>query len=180
MPANRLASAIAVASLAAGTLVACSSSAAACPTSGSGTASTPDWTYQGEPGSIEVKGPSDSSAPQITVEAPFSVPQTKVQTFTPAGDGGVVGDTATVSVCYMGVNGRTGKTFDSSFDRGKPAEFPVTGVIPGFRKALVGQKVGSTVGVAIAPADGYTSGQPDAGIQAGDTLIFAIKILSAK
>jgi hypothetical protein len=28
-------------------------------------------------------------------------------------------------------------------------------------------------------ADGYPNGQPSAGIQAGDTLIFAIKILSA-
>ncbi|HXO57547.1 MAG TPA: peptidylprolyl isomerase, partial [Mycobacterium sp.] len=42
-----------------------------------------------------------------------------------------------------------------------------------------GQKVGSTVGVAMASADGYPDGQPQAGIQKGDSLIFAIKILSA-
>jgi len=28
-------------------------------------------------------------------------------------------------------------------------------------------------------ADGYPNGQPSAGIQAGDTLVFAIKILDA-
>jgi peptidylprolyl isomerase len=31
----------------------------------------------------------------------------------------------------------------------------------------------------MVPADGYPQGQPAAGIQKGDTLIFAIKILSA-
>lgn len=42
-----------------------------------------------------------------------------------------------------------------------------------------GQKVGSTVAVAMVPADGYPEGRPAAGIQPGDTLIFAIKILEA-
>ena len=96
-----------------------------------------------------------------------------------AGDGPVVADTATVSVCYMGVNGRDGTVFDSSYERGTPAEFPLDGVVPGFQKAIAGQKVGSTVAVAMASADGYPDGQPAAGIQQGDSLIFAIKILDA-
>jgi FKBP-type peptidyl-prolyl cis-trans isomerase len=79
----------------------------------------------------------------------------------------------------MGVNGRDGKVFDSSYQRGVPADFPLNGVVPGFQKAITGQKVGSTVGVAMASADGYPDGQPQAGIQQGDTLVFAIKILSA-
>lgn len=168
--------------LAAGTLVACndtSQAAAACPTGAPSTANSPDWTYQGKSGSIVVTGPTDTASPQITVEKPFSVDQTHVQAFNPPGDGAVVGDTATVSVCYLGVNGRTGDRFDSTYDRGKPASFSLDGVIPGFKKAIAGQKVGTSVGVAIAPADGYVTGQPSAGIQAGDTLIFTIKILSA-
>ena len=87
-----------------------------------------------------------------------------------AGDGPVVADTATVSVCYMGVNGRDGTVFDSSYERGAPVEFPLDGVVPGFQKAIAGQKVGSTVAVAMTPADGYPDGQPSAGIQPGDTL----------
>ncbi len=87
--------------------------------------------------------------------------------------------TATVSVCYMGVNGRDGSVFDSSFQRGAPVDFPLTGVIAGFQKAITGQKVGSTVAVAVTSADGYPSGQPSAGIRPGDSLIFAIKILDA-
>ncbi len=38
-----------------------------------------------------------------------------------AGDGPVVSPpTATVLVCYMGVNGRDGSVFDSSYERGTP------------------------------------------------------------
>jgi FKBP-type peptidyl-prolyl cis-trans isomerase len=51
--------------------------------------------------------------------------------------------------------------------------------VPGFQKAIAGQKVGSTVAVAMTSADGYPEGQPAAGIQPGDSLVFAIKILDA-
>ena len=114
----------------------------------------------------------------IDVEAPFSVTETQVHTLQ-AGDGPIVAETATVFVCYMGVNGRDGAVFDSSYQRGAPVDFSLDGVIPGFQKAIAGQKVGSTVAVAMTSADGYADGQPSAGIQPGDTLIFAIKILDA-
>ncbi|BBX59024.1 hypothetical protein MSHO_43690 [Mycobacterium shottsii] len=52
-------------------------------------------------------------------------------------------------------------------------------MVPGFQKAIAGQKVGSTVAVAMTSADGYPDGQPSAGIRPGDTLVFAIKVLSA-
>jgi FKBP-type peptidyl-prolyl cis-trans isomerase len=138
----------------------------------------PDWTLAGATGSVAVTGPTDTTAPRVSVTAPFSVTQTQVHTLR-AGDGPVVAATARVSVCYMGVNGRDGSVFDSSYDRGAPVEFPLGGVVPGFQKAIAGQTVGSTVAVAMVPADGYPDGQPSAGIRAGDTLIFAIKILSA-
>jgi FKBP-type peptidyl-prolyl cis-trans isomerase len=95
------------------------------------------------------------------------------------GGDGPVAETATVSVCYMGVNGRDGSVFDSSHEQGAPVEFPLDGVVPGFQQAIAGHKVGSTVAVAMTSADGYPAGQPGAGIQPGDTLIFAIKILDA-
>jgi hypothetical protein len=72
---------------------------------------------------------------------------------------------------------RDASVFDSSYERGAPVEFPLTGVVPGFQKAIAGQKVGSTVAVAMVSADGYPDGQPRAGILPGDSLIFAIKIL---
>jgi peptidylprolyl isomerase len=69
--------------------------------------------------------------------------------------------------------------FDNSYERAEPVDFPLTGVVKGFQKAIAGQKVGSTVGVAMTSADGYPDGEPRAGIQPGDSLVFAIKILSA-
>jgi FKBP-type peptidyl-prolyl cis-trans isomerase len=152
--------------------------AATCPTAASSDGGTPEWTLTGATGSVAVTGSTDTAAPQVNVTAPFSVTETQVHTLH-AGDGPVVAPTATVSVCYMGVNGRDGRVFDSAYERGSPAEFPLDGVVPGFQKAIAGQKVGSTVGVAMTSADGYPDGQPSAGIQKGDSLIFAIKILSA-
>jgi peptidylprolyl isomerase len=48
--------------------------------------------------------------------------------------------------------------FDSSWKRKASAQFQTTGVVPGFQKALEGQKVGSQVLVVIPPADGYRPG----------------------
>ncbi len=152
--------------------------AGACPTVAPQNGGTPEWTLAGTVGSVAVTGSTDTTAPRVTVTTPFSVAQTQVHTLR-AGDGPVVSNTATVSVCYMGVNGRDGSVFDTSYERGAPVDFPLTGVVPGFQKAIAGQKVGSTVAVAMTSADGYPDGQPSAGIRPGDTLIFAIKILSA-
>lgn len=142
-------------------------------------AGKPDWTLTGATGSVAVTAATDAAGPGVKVEAPFSVAQTQVHTLK-AGDGPVVAPTATVLVCYMGVNGRDGSVFDSTYQRGAPTDFPLDGVVPGFQKAIAGQKVGSSVAVAMVPADGYPEGQPAAGIQPGDTLVFAIKILDAK
>ncbi|WP_232069301.1 FKBP-type peptidyl-prolyl cis-trans isomerase [Mycobacterium saskatchewanense] len=152
--------------------------AGSCPTAAPPAGGSPEWTLAGTTGSIGVTGSTDTTAPRVNVTTPFSVTQTQVHTLR-AGDGPVVPATARVSVCYMGVNGRDGSVFDSSYDRGAPVDFPLNGVVPGFQKAIAGQTVGSTVAVAMTSADGYPDGQPSAGIRPGDSLVFAIKILSA-
>lgn len=149
-----------------------------CPSAAPEAGVAPEWTLSGATGSVEVTGSTETAAPQITVNAPFSVTETQVQTLQ-AGDGPVVSDTATVLVCYQGVNGRDGSVFDDSYERGAPVDFPLANVVPGFQKAIAGQTVGSTVAVAMTSADGYPNGQPQAGIQPGDSLIFAIKVLDA-
>jgi hypothetical protein len=152
--------------------------AGTCPTAAPANGGTSEWSLPGATGSVAVTGSTDAAAPRVDVQAPFSVTETQVHTLR-AGDGPVVAPTATVSVCYMGVNGRDGTVFDSSYEQGAPVDFPLDGVVPGFQKAIAGQKVGSTVAVAMTSADGYPEGQPSAGIQPGDSLVFAIKILSA-
>jgi FKBP-type peptidyl-prolyl cis-trans isomerase len=152
--------------------------AVGCPTAAPEDGGTAEWSLPGATGSVAVTGSTDTAAPRVDVTAPFSVTETQVHTLQP-GAGPAVPPAATVSVCYMGVNGRDGTVFDSSYERGAPVDFPLDGVVPGFQKAIAGQQVGSTVAVAMVPADGYPEGQPAAGIEPGDTLVFAIKILNA-
>ena len=148
----------------------------ACPTLVPERGGQPEWTLPGTTGSVAVTGSTDTTAPDVEVGAPFSVTETQVHTLK-AGNGPVVANTATVLVCYMGVNGRDGTVFDSSYEQGDPVDFPLDRVVPGFQKAIAGQTVGSTVAVAMTSADGYPDGQPSAGIEKGDSLVFAIKIL---
>ena len=137
----------------------------------------PQWTFDGTTGSVAVTPATDSTAPLIQVTTPFSVAATTVRTIA-AGDGRQAGVSDTVVVCYEGVNGTTGRTFDSSYRRGEPATFPVSGVVPGFKQALVGQQAGARVAVAIPPWDGYgATGNPGAAIGGTDTLVFEIHVL---
>lgn len=151
----------------------------ACPTGTAPADTAAEWTVEGTTGSVSVVGQTDSNSPLVTVTAPFTVDETEVKVLSP-GDGATVTNASTVSVCYVGVDGRDGATFDSAYQRGEAADFPASGVIPGFQQALVGQKVGSSVAVVIPSKDGYPQGTPDGSIQPGDSLIFVLKILDAQ
>lgn len=142
------------------------------------TSADPTWVAKGIQGqaAFTVTDEATNAAPKIDITTPFKVDKTEVKTLT-EGTGGVVSDSSYVSVCYEGVNGTTGKVFDSAYQRGEPAQFSPAGVVPGFRDALVGQKVGSTVAVVIPPEDGYPTGTGDGSINAGDTIVFGLKIL---
>lgn len=140
------------------------------------------WTASGVTGSVTVTTASNAAAaPTIKVTTPFSVAQTQVHVLH-EGTGATVGDNTQVSVNYVGVNGRTGTQFDSSYTRGAPASFTLAGVIPGFAKALAGQRVGATVAAAVLPADGYgpMGGNQSAGIAPDDTLVFVLTIVDAQ
>jgi FKBP-type peptidyl-prolyl cis-trans isomerase len=71
-----------------------------------------------------------------------------------------------------------GKEFDSSYKRGQPATFPVSGVIKGWTEALQLMQVGSKWQLFI-PADlAYGDRQASADITPGSTLIFEVDLLS--
>jgi FKBP-type peptidyl-prolyl cis-trans isomerase len=71
-----------------------------------------------------------------------------------------------------------GKEFDSSYKRGQPATFPVTGVIKGWTEALQLMPVGSEWQLFI-PADlAYGDRGAGADIGPGSTLVFEIELLS--
>ena len=87
-----------------------------------------------------------------------------------------------VHVQYTGVIWASGKQFDSSWDRGTPADFVIGKgqVIAGWDEGLVGQTVGSQVLLVVPPDKGYgTQGQSSAGIKGTDTLVFVVDILDA-
>lgn len=157
---------------------------------GCGASTSSDTSIEGTTGSVSGKAPSEKSATPIVEfdKLPFSVDETTVEVIT-EGDGDAVAPNATVMVDYYGVNGRTGKVFDTTYNRGTEGEssgsataaFPLDRVVPGFAKGIAGQKIGSDVLVAIPPKDGYgTGGQPAAGIGSDDTMVFFIHIVDVE
>ena len=82
-----------------------------------------------------------------------------------------------VTMHYSGFVWADGSKFDSSWDRGEPAQFTVPGnLIKGFGDAVIGQPVGSQVIMVIPPSLGYGS-QATGSIPADSTLIFVVDIL---
>jgi peptidylprolyl isomerase len=151
------------------------------PASASGSPSpTPTIKASSNLDAIKVSGPYGKT-PKVTVKTPWGIAQTRTKVIK-ASTGPAASAGGSVQVNYYGLNGRTGKVFDSSFSRGQPAAFPLGQVVPGFRKGLTGQHEGSRVLVAIPGKDGYDSqgGSPQAGIAVGDTLIFVVDLLQVQ
>lgn len=85
----------------------------------------------------------------------------------------------TVTVNYEGrlINGRV---FDSSYKRGKPATFPVNGVIKGWQQALQLMPVGSTWMLYIPPQLAYGMQGAPGSIGPNETLIFKVHLMAIK
>lgn len=81
-----------------------------------------------------------------------------------------------VQVHYKGtlVNG---SQFDSSYDRGAPARFPVNRVIPGWTEGLQLMKEGATYEFVIPPSLGYGTMGAGESIPPGATLVFIVELL---
>lgn len=81
-----------------------------------------------------------------------------------------------VTVHYRGEL-TNGQVFDSSYDRGQPATFPLGGVVKGWQEGVQLMPVGSTFRFEIPPDLGY--GSRGAGpIPPNSTLIFQVELLS--
>lgn len=84
---------------------------------------------------------------------------------------------STVTVNYRGVL-QDGTQFDSSYDRGQPATFPLSGVIKGWTEGLQLMSVGSKYIFIIPPELGYGSSGSGSVIPPNSTLIFEVELLS--
>ncbi len=82
----------------------------------------------------------------------------------------------TVTVHYSGQL-LDGTEFDSSYKRGQPATFPLSGVIPGWRQGLQELPVGTKAKLYIPSDQAYGDrGQPPQ-IGPGETLVFDVELL---
>ncbi len=83
----------------------------------------------------------------------------------------------TVLVHYKGTR-IDGTQFDSSYDRGEPATFPLSGVVPGFGEGLTKVGAGGKILLYIPSELGYgNSPRPGGAIQPGDTLVFECELI---
>ena len=73
--------------------------------------------------------------------------------------------------------GQCQRVFDSSIDRGQPAEFSLAAVIPGFRESISRMRVGDRWQVFVPSELAYAEGGAGAAIGPNETLIFEITLL---
>ena len=95
------------------------------------------------------------------------------------GTGAVVAAGQKLKVNYTGVSCSTGKIFDSSYTTGKPAEFSLDGVIPGWQEGIPGMKVGGQRLLGIPPEQAYGDSGGGSDIAPGETLWFVVEVLEA-
>jgi FKBP-type peptidyl-prolyl cis-trans isomerase FkpA/FKBP-type peptidyl-prolyl cis-trans isomerase FklB len=85
--------------------------------------------------------------------------------------------TDTVRVHYKGTL-LDGKTFDSSYDRGEPATFPLNQVVPGWQEGIALMPIGSKYKFWIPSKLGYgEKGTPGGPIPPNATLVFEVELL---
>lgn len=84
--------------------------------------------------------------------------------------------TDTVKVHYKGTL-VDGKPFDSSYDRGEPAQFPLNGVIPCWTEGVQKMTVGGKAKLVCPPGIAYGDRGSPPVIPPGATLVFEVELL---
>jgi FKBP-type peptidyl-prolyl cis-trans isomerase len=124
-----------------------------------------------------VTGATDLSKEPVVAAGASPAPTVLTGQDLVVGTGATAAATDMVNVQYVGALYSTGKVFDASWTDNGPASFPLSGVIPGFKDAIIGMKVGGRREIVIPPAFGYgAAGQPPS-IPGNATLIFVIDLL---
>jgi FKBP-type peptidyl-prolyl cis-trans isomerase len=96
-----------------------------------------------------------------------------------AGNGKHATAASTVKVHYKGTT-LDGKTFDSSYDRGEPIEFPLSGVIKGWTEGIPLLEVGGKGKLIIPSGLAYGAQSPSPAIAPNSVLIFDVELLDVK
>jgi FKBP-type peptidyl-prolyl cis-trans isomerase len=93
------------------------------------------------------------------------------------GTGDVVQSGATVTVNYTGALAATGVIFESSYDSGQPATFPLDGVIAGWTQGIPGMQVGGKRRLIIPASLAYGERASEK-IPANSDLVFDVELVS--
>jgi peptidylprolyl isomerase len=126
---------------------------------------------------VATAGTNTKQAPKIYAPQ-GSPPNHLVKRDLVKGHGAPVKPGAKVTVQYTGASWSTGKVFDSSWTRGKPASFPLSGVIPGWQQGIPGMRPGGRRVLIVPSKLGYGSqGTPDGSIAPNETLIFVVDLV---
>lgn len=155
----------------------------------------PSKVFNGSSSADGKKVPQDAGLPKVGTntdgKAPsIEVPKTKAPSKVAAGyvlegDGPKLKESDQVLVQYRGVVWETGKEFDSSYKKkpGSPKPMPVSfglqQVVPGWRRGMVGKKVGSRIVIVVPPKEGYGDNPPKgSGLTKDSTMVFSVDILA--
>lgn len=131
---------------------------------------------------VTVTGGSDTSAPTVTVKPkPLSVTQTTTRVLK-TGTGATVKGDEIVSLKYVLLNAKDGSQLDTNFGKqnlglnlGSPD------LLPGLKKGLANQKIGSRILVAMPPKDAFgTQGNAQIKVGPTDTVLFLMDLVSSQ
>jgi len=95
------------------------------------------------------------------------------------GSGPSPGPADTVKVHYRGTF-PDGREFDSSFKRGEPIEFPLTGVIKCWTEGVQRMKVGGKAKLTCPPALAYGERGAGSAVPPNATLLFEVELLGIR
>ncbi|MCC7075546.1 MAG: FKBP-type peptidyl-prolyl cis-trans isomerase [Acidimicrobiia bacterium] len=120
------------------------------------------------------------SPPEIELAGCGDPPAELVTEDLAEGNGATVESSSSVTVNYTGVLWPDGDEFDSSWSRGEPTSFALSGVIPGWSEGLVGMKAGGRRLLVIPPDLAYGAQGAGGDIPPNSTLVFVVDVLEVE
>ena len=148
----------------------------------SGCGDSPDKSTSTVLDQITVSGGSANAAPKVDVKPkPLTVKETTTRVVK-AGDGAAVKGDEIVSLKYVLVNGKDSSQLDTNFGKQNLGlNLADSQLLPGLKKGLANQKIGSRILVAMPPKDAFgTQGNTQMKVGGSDTVVFLMDLVSAE
>jgi peptidylprolyl isomerase len=127
-----------------------------------------------------VSGGSDKEAPKVQIKpTPLKVTETQTRVVK-AGEGAAVKGDEIVSLRYVLLNGKDGSQLDTNYGKANLGlNLADAKLLPGLKKGLANQKVGSRILVAMPPKDAFgEQGNANIKVGGGDTVVFLMDVVS--